>query len=145
LTTGITEVALTGTARAGMAYGIYDSCNGITRMFIAGGITTFAGTSTCHLFNGISSYTSTNQFLYLEHPFAAPATWQVGPALPLNASYRAKVVVNGKFYVCSGTSAFPSSALTSLYEIDVRDLGAWVSRSTMPTGRYGHQMLVIDQ
>ena len=146
LTTGVTEVTLlTGIARTGMAQAIYASGNGTVRILIAGGVSTFAGTSKCHLFNGITAYTSTNQFRYLEHPFAAPAVWGTGPDLPSSLSYGAGVVNNGKFFVFGGTSTFPPSAHDTLYEINPDSMGVWASLPTMPVGRYGHGAVSIDQ
>ena len=145
LTTGVTEVTLTGTARTGMAQALYDSGNGTVRMLTAGGVSTFAGTATCHLFNGITAYTSTAQFRYLEQPFAAPAVWQAGPDLPASLSYGAGVVNNGNFFVFGGTSVFPPFARDTVYEINAESMGVWSSRPTMPVGRYGHSAVSIDQ
>lgn len=154
--TGVTEQVLSA-ARTGIAGDVYESPYGDV-MIIAGGFTTWTGTSLSSIILGLTGGTPTNLVQYLAFPFGEGPTWTGATGTFSSVGFGSAVVYysqsltpNYRFYYFGGTSSL--SAASGQSGVTWCDLpsppnawnNTWVSAASMPNGRYAFTAVKIQQ
>jgi len=161
MTTATTELAMS-TPRTGISGVVCKSALYDHAIVLIGGISAITNTtgSFINFSSGLApTGTMSNLVQYLAYPFATPAAWQPGTNFPgsgiaFGTAILSDATGSDRIYYFGGTSVLGTSAAGSL---SVRWIdppqppGAWSSSWTtltsaadMPTGRWGHGAVTLD-
>jgi hypothetical protein len=136
--------------RTGIAGALYDPSNGPALMFTIGGFTVLgtAGGGNYVFYNLTGAQTPSNSFQYLTAPFTNnPPGWQNAPNYTYALGFMSAALYGSTVYCFGGASSASSggSTYTASYDISNLPAGSWAARSQMPTARFGHAAVIINQ
>ncbi|PKL16743.1 MAG: hypothetical protein CVV49_14585 [Spirochaetae bacterium HGW-Spirochaetae-5] len=149
LTNGVTTTA---TVRVGHS-ALFASIDSITYHFVIGGFSALTNTG-CYVFNIATGSApvspAASVFQYLRYPFANTTSnnWSnVNTGVSLSGTGFGSAVASGnKIYYFGGASSEISGGSQLVYSYDLKDFpnGNWITKTNMPTPRFGHTAIVLE-
>jgi hypothetical protein len=160
LSTGVTEVAIP-TNRTGVAGALYVPSSGPAAIILVGGVSALTGTNGNFVNQGTTTATLQSLTHFLAYPFALPSAWTIpntgATIYPSTIAYGSAVVPSAatpdRFYYFGGVTALgtTTTVVAGGYWCATPNTssgawnGTWTATANMPTARWGHGAVTLNQ